>query len=552
MDTEEKSHATVASTTTIPETFTNTAAFQQPAVLHIPETPPTSTSSSDNTLAHVNLILGRSTYTTSDAKDALARIVVSCPEHATGEPPPRANSDMVVVVDTSGSMADRMEMVQRSVAFILRCFAGKPGRVGIVCFNEEVSVIRELAAVEHININAECQRVTNQMRAQGCTDLAQGLLRGLDMLGQTNRVRAMVVVSDGVPTIGECVSKAISKRVIAHPATSDAMIFALAIGNDCDTKLLHRISSRSAGGSLFEITRHGNPATVLGAMTGIICYQRIGKVAVTVRGKDGIVPRDCCGIQSDTDALNGTRTYRLGNMAAGERRVLLCQLDVSNMGDSVRASVEVTGVSSLTGADIRETAVAIGCIGEKSAARTPVVEMEWAVVQALDVMANELDLDAMRRMMQRLRSLGLHYASSTDGEEVRAYKRVKEVADRIGWVLEIGNHRLERARLIRTATTDLAQQRCTTYQATQEARHEEKTRNNSNDDDDDDDHDDHDGNNNDDLPDQLPAMIRGLSQSATAYSQDEGDNMDSLPELQPFRRTMAMGSRQVLEMLNTN
>jgi Mg-chelatase subunit ChlD len=471
----------------------------------------------------VDTHLDRTGYeSSSSAPFAILRTVVTCPDESKalslGILPCRSNSDLVVAVDCSGSMAGTLDSVRRSCEFLLRSWCDEPGRVAVVSFSAEAKVVRELRPVAATTVESDVDIMNASLRAEGCTNLGGGLAQGLDMFDQSPREvgRVLILISDGLATVGTTQSSRIRDTVQTHRNFAGCMVFTLAIGSECDFQLLHLLSSVSSGGSLFEISRSANPATAIGAMAGVIAYQRLRSVTVRVMG-ESMLAVDCSGV-THTTVGDGEVHYELGHMAAGERRSMLTKVYFpreAKLATSFKIQVFFSGVESMTGQRFTGEHCAVAMLlppGSCSSAQDARVEVDMFAIEGLKKMFEE-DVPAVRLAIGEIDDLETAHAEAAiqDADLRACLDRLCQLKTRMGWFLETGVEDTPAiGRLLRAVTTEIGVQRMTTHQATQEDLWQV--------------FEDREGFNAP-LLDVMPPLMRTFSEQATLFSESKGVNL---------------------------
>lgn len=463
----------------------------------------------------LNVTFDRASYgaESKESGRAIVRTVISCSEEEE-ENPPRAPASLAISVDDSGSMHSAVHLVRRSCEFILRSWQDQQGQVGITKFSEEALTVRPMQAVTGATIEADVASVNHHIRASGATNLCAGVLAGLNMLQATpaTEPRVLILVSDGLPSAGVMEAQEIRRRIQEHPAFPGCMLFSLAIGDSCDTTTLQMLSSVSAGGSLFEITRSANPATVIGVMAGLVAYQRLRDVSITVPGIVGVParPQDLSGIHSIYEEEHNRLTYRIGNMAAGEKRTILTSIPLPDSHGPFHTTVTartrhfVMRRRMLFSQRVEASFLGYGAPGGP---QDPVTGIEVVTLEGLELLVQGRDAQQVRDFMARTLPLVEGHDGSGEQEVQGAVDRLKALRTRMSWFLEMDGEEEapSRLRLLRATTTEVREQRVTTHQATQahmsEAKEEEE--------------DEGDG-----LTPNLPSLTRAFSEHATQFSQD--------------------------------
>lgn len=147
-----------------------------------------------------------------------------------------AAQDVTFVVDTSGSMAGRA--IEQARAAIARCLErlGRRDRFSVVRFSTEAeSLFNGLVPAGGANL-ARAREFVAGWQAAGGTNCEEALKAALAEKGSAERSRAIVLVTDGRPTIGETGDEAL--LALAGRAAAGARLFPVAIGSEINTHLL--------------------------------------------------------------------------------------------------------------------------------------------------------------------------------------------------------------------------------------------------------------------------------------------------------------------------
>ena len=162
---------------------------------------------------------------------------------------PATPKDVVLVVDTSGSMAGpKIEQAKAALRFCLRSL-GPDDRFSIVPFSTEPRPFRDTVVPANAENRAAAEKFVDGIEAAGGTAIDDALRAGLGMLplavGTNLRPAVVFFVTDGLPTIGQTDVD----RILANVAgrSGSARIFAFGVGNDVNTKLLDRLAAQNRG-----------------------------------------------------------------------------------------------------------------------------------------------------------------------------------------------------------------------------------------------------------------------------------------------------------------
>lgn len=165
------------------------------------------------------------------------------------EPTAPVEKDVVLVVDTSGSMrGEKMEQVRSAVEYVLE-HLNEGDRFNIVAFGTEVTPFRKEVTANTAAVRAEAQTFVEDLVAHGRTNISGALATGL--AGEpSDRPRIMLFLTDGTPTAGE----RDPKRVVSSLAglnTSGTQVFVFGVGHDVNAHLLDQIAGQTKGTSAY-------------------------------------------------------------------------------------------------------------------------------------------------------------------------------------------------------------------------------------------------------------------------------------------------------------
>ncbi len=159
----------------------------------------------------------------------------------------RPATDMVLVVDVSGSMGDagKLDYVKQGLHILLDEL--EPGdRVGLVTYETEVHV---LATLEGEASREELHGLVDSLLPGGTTNLYGGLETGLAMAARASdpeRQSRVVLLSDGLPTAGNTDPEAI--RSMAESYVLEGVgLTTIGVGQSFDVDLMRSLAERGAG-----------------------------------------------------------------------------------------------------------------------------------------------------------------------------------------------------------------------------------------------------------------------------------------------------------------
>ncbi len=156
----------------------------------------------------------------------------------------RKRADIMLVVDTSGSMeGEKIELVRAGLeTFLMRILA--EDRVGLISFDSSARVVTPLNPLSENRIGL--QRAIGDLRAQGKTavfdalELARQELEALPP-AEDDRIRAIVLLSDGADNASSISIDQLRQRF----DETGISIFPVAYGADADLRILEAIAEFS-------------------------------------------------------------------------------------------------------------------------------------------------------------------------------------------------------------------------------------------------------------------------------------------------------------------
>ncbi len=157
--------------------------------------------------------------------------------------------DVVFVLDTSGSMRDgKWDQAAGAVEHCLgRLGAGD--RFGVVAFSTDVRVFASNLVAVGPDAVAQGTGFVHSQRVNGGTALDGAIRRGFELLGRPEdregREAFLVVITDGLPTIGERDSKKIVETI--GSLGQGVRLFSFGVGYDVDAQLLDRLVADHGG-----------------------------------------------------------------------------------------------------------------------------------------------------------------------------------------------------------------------------------------------------------------------------------------------------------------
>lgn len=191
--------------------------------------------------------------------------------HLRAVPPtisPRIPGDIVVVVDVSGSMQQEaklqaasgteagapnlsvLDIVKHAVKTVMHAMA-TTDRLGIVAYSDKATIALPMTHMNEAGLQT-AEAALMKLRADGQTNLWDGLKSGLDMLDRAQRAgatSAILLLTDGVPNVepaGGHIS-AVRSYCAQRGGKLPATLHTFGFGYDLDSKLLDDLANEGGG-----------------------------------------------------------------------------------------------------------------------------------------------------------------------------------------------------------------------------------------------------------------------------------------------------------------
>jgi Ca-activated chloride channel family protein len=153
--------------------------------------------------------------------------------------------DLTLVVDVSGSMSGtKLEQAKAALQQALGTL-GPSDRFRVIAFSGAVRSFRDAPVAATRATLADAREFVDGLVAEGGTNLAGALEAALDVEGDAERVAQVILVSDGMPSVGEQAPDRIAGQAAAR--IGRARIFPVGVGHDVNTYLLDRLAAEGRG-----------------------------------------------------------------------------------------------------------------------------------------------------------------------------------------------------------------------------------------------------------------------------------------------------------------
>ena len=199
------------------------------------------------------------------------------------DPRKSAAKDVVFVVDISGSMQEdgKIDQAKKALIYGLRSL-NKEDRFNVVTFSTEAaSTSTTIMAADPIAI-AKAITWVQGIRAAGGTNVDEALQVAFKSFHDDKRVKMVVLLTDGLPTIGETDESTILKHAKAWNV-HQARLFVFGVGYDVNTRLLDLLAEEGRGARDY-VTPSGNLELELSGFFDKIAYPVLTNATLLVDG----------------------------------------------------------------------------------------------------------------------------------------------------------------------------------------------------------------------------------------------------------------------------
>ncbi len=200
--------------------------------------------------------------------------------------------DLLFVVDTSGSMVgDKLAHAREALSDWIRRL-NPDDTFNVLRFSTDVQALSEGSLAASADNRARALRFVDGFEASGGTAIEPALARALAVPVRPGAPRIVVLLTDGMPTVGETNTTRIVDDVTQRNHGA-AQIFAFGLGDDVNTTFLDLLSAQNHGAADYAGTG-AEMSSLLNQFYSKIAYPVFSDVHVTLPGIDAydIYPRE--------------------------------------------------------------------------------------------------------------------------------------------------------------------------------------------------------------------------------------------------------------------
>ena len=240
---------------------------------------------------------------------------------------PRTPTDLVVVLDRSGSMDGSKIASARDAALDLIDLLTPEDRFALVTYSGRSSIAVPLAPAVR-DAAVQWKRIVGHVEAGGSTNIGDALDDADAILAQhqtPGRAARVVLISDGLPTAGDTSFEGLVHR--ARRAVRDEYVLsAVGVGADFNEHLMAAVADAGTGNYYF-LERGARLAGVFADEFASSREQVASGVRVHVRSGAGMRVVDAAGYPLDSEG--DTVTFHPGALFAGQERTIWVTLQAA-------------------------------------------------------------------------------------------------------------------------------------------------------------------------------------------------------------------------------
>ncbi|MBF0405848.1 MAG: VWA domain-containing protein [Candidatus Riflebacteria bacterium] len=162
-----------------------------------------------------------------------------------------AARDIVFVMDVSGSMqGHKLDQTKEAFRFFVEQL-NPDDNFNVIIFSGKVELLANGPMMPATEQNRrEALKFIDGIRASGGTNIDQALQSALGCFRSSDRTRAIVFLTDGLPTVGETNIWKIASNY-SQANTDKIRTFVFGVGNDLSTVLLDKLAAENMGESIY-------------------------------------------------------------------------------------------------------------------------------------------------------------------------------------------------------------------------------------------------------------------------------------------------------------
>jgi len=263
----------------------------------------------------------------SGTRDTFLGVWVDVPE---ARPEARPPMEVVLVVDTSGSMAgSKIESARAAATQLVKSL--KDGDiVALDAFSDDARTLVPPTRLD-MHTRNEILRAIAQLVPRGGTNMFSGLSLAESQMASapaSHTLRRVVVISDGIANVGPS-SPEILGSIAERGLRNRAQVTSFGVGIDYDERTLNALSMRSSG-RLYHIGEPREMAGILKNELALLDGTIASDAFVEIMPAPGVEVLGADGLRTET--RDGALRIPLGALHAGQHREALVRVRITDPG----------------------------------------------------------------------------------------------------------------------------------------------------------------------------------------------------------------------------
>ena len=261
----------------------------------------------------------------SGTRDTVLGVWVDVPE---ARPEARPPMDLVLAIDTSGSMAGEKLTNARSAAATLVRSLKDGDIVSLVSFDDHARVLVHPTKID-VESRDQVLRVISRLHVGGSTNMFEGLSTAeshMSAAPETHSLRRVVMISDGIANVGPSTPQALG-MLAERGLRFHAQVTSLGVGIDYDERTLNALSVRSSG-RMYHIGEARELASIMKNELDLLNATVASDAFVEIMPAPGVQLVGADGIRADFH--DGGLRIPLGALHAGQHREALVRVRIQD------------------------------------------------------------------------------------------------------------------------------------------------------------------------------------------------------------------------------
>lgn len=272
--------------------------------------PTTGPVSFTGTLDRTAVLLGH------DGRARIELVIAAVPDEAA--PSVRRPTDVVIILDRSGSMAGEKIAHARAAVRELLAQLGPQDRFALVTYSDDAAVVLPLSSVDDRARTAWGATVA-EIQPSGGTNMSKGLDFGIDVIEQARvagRVPHVIVISDGLANQGDPSHEGLTRRA-RRAAQGEYMLSTVGVGADFNEYLMTALADAGTG-NYYYLQNSADLANVFAREFDAARTTVAAGLAVQIEPGRGVRVVDAAGYPFEP--LGDAVVFRPGSLFAGQER----------------------------------------------------------------------------------------------------------------------------------------------------------------------------------------------------------------------------------------